>query len=229
MLNTMIIIFQICTYIILGQKTSVKAVLCCLIIISGFLIGVDQEGTTNTISYSGVLFGILASLCVSLNAIFTKKFIPLVDNNIWRLQLYNNFNACLLFLPLMLILGEFKEIASFPKLGSSYFWFMMTMGGLFGIAIGYITGLQIKVTSPLTHNISGTAKACVQTIISVSYFHEVKTALWWLSNAMVLGGSLAYTYVRHGEMKANFEKEKVLLKGEESDETKTTSSSDTKA
>lgn len=205
--------FQICSYIILGQKTSFKALICCFVIIAGFLLGVEQEGTTTQISYSGVLFGILASLCVSLNAIYTKKVIPIVDNNIWRLQLYNNFNACLLFLPLMLLLGEFKELISFPKISSLYFWFMMTMGGLFGIAIGYMTGLQIKVTSPLTHNISGTAKACVQTIISVSYFGEIKTAFWWLSNATVLGGSLAYTFVKHGEMKSSFESEKSETKG----------------
>lgn len=191
-------------------------------------MGIDQEGSTTKISYSGILFGILASLCVSLNAIFTKKVIPIVDNNIWRLQLYNNFNACLLFLPLMLVLGEFKEITTFPKLSSSYFWFMMTMGGFFGIAIGYMTGLQIKVTSPLTHNISGTAKACVQTIISVSYFHEVKTALWWLSNVMVLGGSLAYTYVRHTEMKVNFDKDPGIKGEETKDETTTTTSDNEK-
>jgi GDP-fucose transporter C1 len=182
-------------------------------------MGVNQEGTTSNISYTGVLFGILASLCVSLNAIYTKKMLPIVDNNIWHLQLYNNVNACLLFLPLMALLGEFNEVLTFPKLGSGYFWFMMTLGGLFGIAIGYMTGLQIKVTSPLTHNISGTAKACVQTIISVTYFHEVKTVLWWLSNFLVLGGSLAYTYVRHGEMKINLDKEKSTIKGEGKDDT----------
>lgn len=210
--------FQICTYVILGQKTSIKAIICCVVIIGGFLMGVEQEGATTKISYSGILFGILASLCVSLNAIYTKKVIPIVDNNIWRLQLYNNFNACLLFLPLMVVLGEFKEITTFPKLSSPYFWMMMTLGGLFGIAIGYMTGLQIKVTSPLTHNISGTAKACVQTIISVSYFSEVKTALWWLSNVTVLGGSFAYTYVKHSEMKSGIEKEKSVAKGEDASE-----------
>ena len=26
------------------------------------------------------------------------------------------------------------------------FWFLMTIGGVFGFAIGYVTGLQIKVT-----------------------------------------------------------------------------------
>ncbi|RCN30836.1 hypothetical protein ANCCAN_23383 [Ancylostoma caninum] len=33
----------ICTYLILGQKTSARAIGCCFVIIAGFLLGVDQE------------------------------------------------------------------------------------------------------------------------------------------------------------------------------------------
>lgn len=176
---------------------------CCAIIITGFLMGVDQEGSSGELSYIGVVFGVMASLCVSLNAIYTKKVLPVVDSNIWRLQLYNNFNAVFLFLPLMVICGEVQAIYGFHMLTSAYFWGMMFLGGLFGIAIGYVTGLQIKVTSPLTHNVSGTAKACAQTILSVTINHEVKTVLWWFSNALVLGGSTAYTFVKHQEMKTD--------------------------
>ena len=51
---------------------------------------------------------------------------------------------------------------------------MMTIGGVFGFGIGYVTGLQIKATSPLTHNISGTAKAAAQTVLATHWFHEVR-------------------------------------------------------
>ncbi len=34
------------TYIVLGEKTSYRAVICCVIIIVGFWMGVDQEGET---------------------------------------------------------------------------------------------------------------------------------------------------------------------------------------
>lgn len=187
--------------------------LCCAIIISGFLLGVDQEGSSGELSYMGVLFGVLASLCVCLNAIYTKKVLPFVDNNIWRLQLYNNFNAIFLFLPLMVICGDVKAMYGFEMITSTYFWGMMTLGGIFGIAIGYVTGLQIKVTSPLTHNVSGTAKACAQTILSVTINHEIKTGLWWLSNMLVIGGSTAYTVVKHSEMKAQLNQETLPTKG----------------
>ena len=58
----------------------------------------------------------------------------------------------------------------------------------------------MQVTSPLTHNISGTAKACVQTVLATYWFSETKSLLWWLSNWVVLGGSAAYARVRQKEM-----------------------------
>lgn len=155
---------------------------------------------TGTLSYVGVLYGVIASLCVSLNAIFTKKVLPVVESNIWRLMFYNNLNAIVLFLPLILITGEVSILQTFEHLTSLQFWGMMTVSGVFGFAIGYVSGLQIKVTSPLTHNISGTAKACAQTILAITYFQEIKTSLWWSSNFMVLGGSAFYTYVRKQDM-----------------------------
>ena len=132
---------------------------------------------------------------------------PVVEGNIWRLQLYNNFNAMFLFPPLLYLLGEVSVVKNFQFLKSSYFWSMMTLSGVCGIAIGYVTGLQIKVTTPLTHNISGTAKACAQTIIAVIHYQQVKTVLWWFCNFLVLGGSMAYTYVKHQEMKEEHIKE----------------------
>ncbi len=61
------------TYLILGVRTSFAAIACCGIIIAGFFTGVDQEGAGGTLSVAGVIFGVLASALVSLNAIFTKK------------------------------------------------------------------------------------------------------------------------------------------------------------
>ncbi|KAK6176697.1 hypothetical protein SNE40_014947 [Patella caerulea] len=197
------------TYLMLGQSTSGKAIACCLIIISGFLLGVNQEGTTGSLSLMGVFFGMMASACVALNSIFTKKVLPLVDNNVWRLSLYNNLNACVLFLPLIVLFGEASEVYNFPLISSSYFWCMMTVAGVCGFGIGYATGLQIQFTSPLTHNISGTAKACAQTVIACIAFSEVKPFLWWISNMVVLFGSSAYTEVKRREMKQQHELDQV--------------------
>ena len=56
------------------------------------------------------------------------------------------------------------------------------------------------MTSPLTHNISGTAKAAAQTVLATQVNAEIKTFWWWVSNAVVLLGSAAYARVRQLEM-----------------------------
>lgn len=150
---------------------------------------------------SGVVYGVLASLSVALYAIYTKKVLPAVDNNIWKLGLYNNINACLLMIPLMLFNGDFVKVFFMPNLFDVQFWFYMFVAGVFGFAIGYVTGLQIQFTTPLTHNISGTAKAAAQTVMATTYYHEVKPTMWWVSNGVVLLGSGLYTYVRGLDMK----------------------------
>merc|ERR1712018_763538 len=193
------------TYLILGQKTTTRAILCCVTIIFGFWLGIDQENESGSLSISGTLYGVLASVFVSLYAIFIKRILPVVDNNVWLLTFYNNVNAMLLFIPLMLIFGEFPVIMAFDGLFSPTFWFLMTMGGIFGCAIGYVTGLQVKVTSPLTHNISGTAKAAAQTVLATQWWGEIKTTWWWISNLIVLLGSAAYTKVKQMEMAAKQE------------------------
>lgn len=201
------------TYLILRQSTSIPAIACCLTIIFGFFLGVDQESIGGSLSITGVLYGVLASLFVSLNSIYTKSVLPFVDNSIWLLTVYNNINAIILFIPLMVITGEVSEVLNYSRLGDVSFWNLMTLSGLFGFLIAYVTGLQIKVTSPLTHNISGTAKACAQTVLATFLYDEHKSFMWWLSNGLVLFGSAAYTRIKQLEMKRSHEEklEKLVI------------------
>ncbi|CAF1577958.1 unnamed protein product [Rotaria sp. Silwood1] len=191
------------TYIMLGQKTSYKALACCGLIIGGFFLGIDQENALGTLSMFGAFCGVASSIFVALNAIYTSRCLPCVDNNVWRLCLYNNFNACFLFIPLMIIFSEFSIVINYSKIFNLPFWFAMTMAGLLGFSMGYVTGYQIQMTSPLTHNVSGTAKSYVQTLIAVIVYTETKTTLWWISNLFVLGGSGLFAHVRATEMKQN--------------------------
>ncbi|CAF3447882.1 unnamed protein product [Rotaria socialis] len=191
------------TYIMLGDRTSYRALICCGLIIAGFFLGMDQENTLGTLSIFGALCGVASSIFVALNAIYTTRCLPCVDKNIWRLCLYNNFNACILFLPLMLVFGEIPVVFNYSKLFNIPFWIAMTAAGFLGFSMGYVTGYQIKITSPLTHNVSGTAKSYVQTLMAVVIYSETKTMLWWISNVFVLGGSGLFAQVRAKEMKQN--------------------------
>lgn len=147
---------QIFTYLILKQSTSWAVIVSCAIIISGFLLGLIEEDKSVSLSIPGVVSGILASLCVALYAIFTKKVLPMVGDNIWRLQFYNNFNAVIL-LSLVVVWGERELLYKFEHWRSPYFWFLTLTAGMFGIAIGYITALQIQVHIVLYNTIIANA------------------------------------------------------------------------
>jgi GDP-fucose transporter C1 len=98
-----------------------------------------------------------------------------VGHSVWLLTLYNNINAIILFIPMMVVFGELPIIYNYTEMFSSAFWIPMSLAGFFGFAIGYVTGLQVKTTSPLTHNISGTAKAAAQTVMATQWNGEIKT------------------------------------------------------
>ena len=53
---------------------------------------------------------------------------------------------------------------------SSTFWGMMTVSGAFGFLIGLAVYIQIQATSPLSHNVSATAKSAFQSILGSGSF-----------------------------------------------------------
>lgn len=127
---------------------------------------------------------------------------------------YVNVYAVILFIPLMQLNGEIGRIANYAHLFDMWFWSALLVGGICGFSIGFVTTLQIKVTSPLTHNISGTAKACAQTVLATIWFNEEKTWLWWTSNYIVLMGSSLYVWVKQTDMVRKFQKEPLLKSSE---------------
>lgn len=193
-----IVINVVFTFFLLGEKTSSRTLVCLFIVIIGFFVG--SEGELN-FSLIGTSFGVISSCFVSLNAIYTKKVMPLVDNDKWKLAYYNNVNASFLFVPFMFLANEHNIVIEHSALlFELYFWVMMIIAGILGFLIGIVTVMQINMTSPLTHNISGTAKACVQTILAYIIWQNPSTFKANLGVALVIFGSMLYTYVRMKEM-----------------------------
>lgn len=71
-----------------------------LVVMFGFYLGI--EGEIN-FSLFGTLAGVVSSVFVSLNSIFTAKVLPLVNEDKSLLLYYNNVNAMILFIPLIII------------------------------------------------------------------------------------------------------------------------------
>jgi solute carrier family 35 (GDP-fucose transporter), member C1 len=196
--RSLTIVFNVfLSWMMLGSTSSNTTLLCLVVVIVGFFMGAEGEAN---FSMKGTVAGILSSLFVSLNSIYTKKVLPAVDNDHWKLTYYNNVNACLLFIPLILYY-EVPTIfeALHVQLSSTTFWAAMMVAGFFGFSIGIVTVLQIKATSPLSHNISGTAKAAVQSMMAFYIWGNEATFMGVLGIFVVLGGSLLYTIVKMKE------------------------------
>lgn len=128
--------------------------------------------------------------------------LKVVDQNVALLAYYNSIVAVVLFIPFIMMNNELQMIIE--HLSDLNFWLIMSTSGIFGLLICIVTNLQIQYTSPLTHNISGTAKACSQTVLATYIYEQHKTFSWWLSNMIVLVSSAIYTFVRQQEMKETF-------------------------
>ncbi len=199
-------------FVLLGQRTSFPAMLCCALVISGFLLGNNQELRW---SLQGVVFGVTSSFFVAMNAIYIKKKFPLVDGNPWKITLYNNINASILFIPLIMLSGEPQIIVMSDTVRKLSFWAMMTVAGVLGVLISFAAAAQVKYTSPLTHNVSATAKAAAQTVLALLWYRNPITSLGGGSVGIVLLGSLFYTLVRRSEMKKKMAEEQEVPKSQE--------------
>lgn len=185
------------------KQLSYKILFCFLTVIFGFFIGI--YGETN-FSLIGTIFGVFSSLFISLNIIFTKQALPVVDNDHWRLTLYNNISVCLLLLPVMLIFDRLElnldtalsfspppppsstsilekySVIEYSFSNNFHYWMAMIITSIFAFSFSTVTVLHIKTTSPLTHSTSGTMKAAVQSILAfyiwgVSIYYSL-TCLW---------------------------------------------------
>ena len=188
-----VVIFSL---LILKKSVSWRVWLCCLTVAGGFVLGVDQEKLTGTLSVVGVVFGVTTSLFVSLNGIFIKRALDLVERDSVQLTLLNNINASILFIPFVVGTGQLHTVAAIEEFHTATFWGAIAVTGLLAFAIAWISALQIDLTSPVTHHISANSKAVVQTVIAVAWARDVKPFFWWVSVLLVIGGATSYALVR---------------------------------
>jgi len=197
--RSLTIIFNILfTYYLLSKTTSKKSIACCLTIIGGYALGVQSEVH---FSQSGVLFGVLASVFVALNSIYAKKMLVSVTNESSELlMLYNNINSIFILPFIALLTTDERSVLMQPEslevMTTPDFWIMILFTGVFGFLIGYASYLQVLYTSPLTHNVSGTAKAAFQTMLALWVYANPTNPQNLISVAVVLLASFAYGIVK---------------------------------
>eukprot|EP00762_Andalucia_godoyi_P004489 ANDGO_08178.mRNA.1 GDP-fucose transporter 1 len=198
--RSLTIVFNIFfTYTILGKTTSMRSMQCCGVVVIGYILGSVGEVR---FSWAGLIFGLLSSVFVSVYSIYVKRTLDYLENNEGRLMIYNTVLACIFLFPFVFFSGELDYIRNVPFLNVGAFWAVMVLTAVFGFLINIATFLQIKFTSPLTNTISGTAKACVQTVLGTVFFGNEISFLNGLGTLISISGSLLYSLVRFQEMQA---------------------------
>ncbi|KAI6654736.1 GDP-fucose transporter 1-like [Oopsacas minuta] len=188
------------SWMILKQRISIVIMLTCVVIVAGFALSVEQQRELAGLSMVGLFYGVMSSIIGPLSQIQLKRTLSIV-NNLWVLTFYTNFNVLFIYPVLSIMLGEYESLMKFKQLTNPFFWVLLTLSGFVGVSLSIAISLQVSLTSPLTSNISGVAKNCIQTVLAVLVNPEAKSGTWWLGNLAILGGSGAYTIVRMEEMK----------------------------
>eukprot|EP00455_Lapot_gusevi_P007560 TRINITY_DN13219_c0_g2_i5.p1 TRINITY_DN13219_c0_g2~~TRINITY_DN13219_c0_g2_i5.p1 ORF type:complete len:335 (-),score=72.35 TRINITY_DN13219_c0_g2_i5:192-1196(-) len=199
--RSLTIIFNIVfSFFLFNETTSRRCMMACFVVIIGYILGVDGE---INFSMTGVVFGVLSSAFLSLYSILVKKYLrEILNDNSWLLMYYNNMSTMYL-MPLMFV--PFGEVGPVVQSQQLYTWpafFLLLFAGVVGTLINIATFFQIQYTTALTHNVSGTAKACVQSILAWIIFRNPLSAKAVFGLVLSIFGSFWYAVIRHEEAEA---------------------------
>ncbi|KAG9025526.1 hypothetical protein FRB95_010075 [Tulasnella sp. JGI-2019a] len=182
-------------------------ILCSVGIVTfGFLSGVMLDlSPTSTTTPLGVTFGILSSATTALQAVVIKRSLDVVKGNAMDLAWYNNLLSAVVMIPCVMVAGETPDITEMffgqGKALNAFIWGSM-ITGVMGFLICIAGFLSIKITSPITHMISSAVRGVVQSFIAVLVFGDIITTGRASSIALILAGSIYYTWIKHKEQQA---------------------------
>jgi GDP-fucose transporter C1 len=180
-----IIMSLLLSYFFYGDNPSRGQLICCLVVIAGYILACDGTVawgelftelkslslTTLTTAGSstkiilGIVSGFFSCFMVAYHSIISKQLQQTTTISRSTLISALNINASILLFIYIFITGEFQATISNPALYDSKTALPLLIVSFSGYLLGYATQMQIQYTSPLGHNVSGTAKATVQSAL----------------------------------------------------------------
>jgi len=203
----MVLPFTVCTsFIVLHSRPSLRILLACLLVTMGFFVGVFLDGTE--VSFIGITFGVLSSMITAIHSVVIKRSLDVVKGSALHLSWYTNLYSAIALVPIIVIAGEVPAIAAlFAESGplsvgisplNTFLW-GSAITGIFGFLMSIASLLSIKVTSPITHMVSSAVRGVAGSVLGVWLFSDIITTGRASSIAIILGGSIYYTWVKHQE------------------------------
>eukprot|EP00386_Alphamonas_edax_P012914 GDKI01040065.1.p1 GENE.GDKI01040065.1~~GDKI01040065.1.p1 ORF type:complete len:431 (+),score=92.92 GDKI01040065.1:48-1340(+) len=192
--RSMTIFFNITlSYLILNQRTSHQCLAACAVVVVGFLIG---SLDTSTLTLTGIIAGFVSSFFQASNNVLVKRALPLLKHDERQLLFYSTTLAVPLLLPALLLAGEGDAFQLLPwdfrQSATWYVWGSLIVSGLLAMALNVSTYQVIKHTSPVTFNMVGKVKSCVQTVGGVVLLGEALHLRSLIGILLTFTGSWAY-------------------------------------
>ncbi|KAF9453324.1 hypothetical protein P691DRAFT_755588 [Macrolepiota fuliginosa MF-IS2] len=216
------------SYVILHARPSLLILLACTVVTLGFFIGVFLDGTP--ISMTGIYFGVASSAITAIHSVVIKQSLTVVNGSALALSWYTNLLSAIVLAPIILLVGEgpavLKLIFGVDELlrpedtispFTTFVWGSI-ITGVFGFLMSIASLLSIKVTSPITHMVSSAVRGVAASLLGMWLFHDVITTGRASSIAIILLGSIWYTWIKHKESLPTYER--VKMEEIESGETK---------
>ncbi|KAF9523791.1 hypothetical protein CPB83DRAFT_862291 [Crepidotus variabilis] len=199
------------SFLFLKARPSLRIFLCCGLVTVGFFVGVFLDGTP--ISLTGVGFGVASSMITAVHSVVIKKSLGVVGGSALALSWYTNALSAVVLLPVLLLAGEGPDVVALLFGGgqivgtakeavanhlSTFMWGSLITGVL-GFLMSIASLLSIKVTSPITHMVSSAVRGVAASLLGMWLFHDIITTGRASSIAIILFGSILYTWVKHQE------------------------------
>ncbi|KAJ7704438.1 hypothetical protein B0H17DRAFT_1039684 [Mycena rosella] len=197
--------------VVLHTRPSLRIFVSCGMVTMGFFCGVFLDATP--LSLIGVGFGVASSTITATHSVVIKQSLSVVNGSAILLSWYTNLLSIFVLAPIVILaeggsvlklLFSVDELVTAPGTMSPLRTFVV--GSLITGAVGFMMSLasllSIKVTSPITHMVSSAVRGVAASLLGVWLFQDVITSGRASSIAIILAGSLYYTWVKHQEGEA---------------------------
>jgi GDP-fucose transporter C1 len=170
--------------VILHQQTTPPSYLACCGLMFGLLIGVEGDLVVST---RGIVYGVVSGFVTSTYFVSIMQSITALDGDEWLLMEWNSVISLILMTPFFWASGGFAVLTAGRP---ARFWVRQVTSGIFGFAINIATFLNIKVTSPLRHQVAGIMKGSLQAVIAYLLFGKAE----WMSVVKGIGIAVVLTF-----------------------------------
>jgi GDP-fucose transporter C1 len=94
------------SWTVLGSHPSLRILLACAVVSSGFCVGIFLAGP----SIYGMMFGFASSFTTALHAVVIKRSLDVVKGNTIELAWYSNTVSAIAMIPIFVLAGEIPQI-----------------------------------------------------------------------------------------------------------------------